>query len=208
VRAGAVVLAGGRSSRMGQPKALLDWRGVTAVEHAVAVVRDGIGGGPVCVVKAPGLRLPPLDAIVVDDAVAYDGPLAALYAGLVTLAGEADVAFACGVDTPLLAPAFVRAVLRTLHKGDDAVVPIVGGRSQPLLAAYRVRLAPRLQALLDDGADGLRDIARTAVVRQVGEWELISDPELDAADPRLTSVSNANTPEEWARLLEATPATG
>ncbi len=186
---------------MGEPKALLDWHGQTAVEHAVAVVREGIGDGPVCVVRAPGQRLPPLDAIVVDDAVAHDGPLAALHAGLVALTGEADVAFACGVDTPLLAPAFVRAVLRSLHKGDDAVVPIIGGRSQPLLAAYRVRIAPRLRALLDDGAFGLRDIPRTSAVRQVGEWELISDPELDDADPRLSSAENANTPEEWAALL-------
>ncbi len=186
---------------MGEPKALLDWHGQTAVEHAVAVVREGVGDGPVCVVRAPGQTLPPLDAIVVDDAVANDGPLAALHAGLVALAGEADVAFACGVDTPLLAPAFVRAVLGSLHKGDDAVVPVIGGRSQPLLAAYRVRLAPRLRALLDDGAFGLRDIPRTSAVRQVGEWELISDPELDAVDPRLSSAENANTPEEWAALV-------
>ena len=186
---------------MGEPKALLDWHGQTAVERAVAVVHEGIGGGPVCVVRAPGQKLPPLDAIVVDDAVAHDGPLVALHAGLVALTGEADVAFACGVDTPLLDPAFVRTVLRSLHKGDDAVVPIVGGRSQPLLAAYRVRIAPRLGALLEDGAFGLWEIPRTSAVRQVGEWELISDPELDAADPRLDSASNANTPEEWAALL-------
>jgi len=198
---GAVVLAGGRSSRMGQSKALLDWHGQTAVEHAVAIVREGVGGGPVCVVRAPGQELPPLDAILVDDAVAYDGPLAALYTGLVALEGKVDVAFACGVDTPLLGPAFVRAVVRTLHKGDDAVVPTIGGHSQPLLAVYRVRIVPRLRALLDDGAGGLRDIPRTCAVRQVGEWELISDPELDAADPRLNAAANANTPEEWAALL-------
>jgi molybdopterin-guanine dinucleotide biosynthesis protein A len=186
---------------MGEEKALLDWHGQTAVEHAVAVVREGIGDGPVCVVRAPGQELPPLEAIVVDDAVAFDGPLAALHVGLVALSGEADVVFACGVDTPLLLPPFVRSVLRTLRKGDDAVVPIIGGRQQPLLAAYRVRIAPRLQALLDDGADGLRDIPRTSAVRQVGEWELISDPELDAADPRLDSALNANTPEEWAELV-------
>ena len=198
---GAVVLAGGRSSRMGQSKALLDWHGQTAVEHTVAIVREGVGGGPVCVVRAPGQELPLLDAIVVDDPVAYDGPLAALYTGLAALEGKADVAFACGVDTPLLGPAFVRAIVRTLHKGDDAVVPTIGGRSQPLLAVYRVRIVPRLRALLDDGAGGLRDIPRTCAVRQVGEWELISDPELDAADPRLNAAANANTPEEWAALL-------
>ena len=44
---------------MGQAKALLDWHGETAVEHAVAVVREGIGWGPVCVVRAPGQELPP-----------------------------------------------------------------------------------------------------------------------------------------------------
>ncbi len=185
---------------MGQPKALLDWHGVTAVEHAVAVVREGIGDGPVCIVRAPGQELPPLDAIVADDAVAYDGPLAALHTGLVALTGEADIVFACGVDTPLLVPAFVRAVLRSLRKGDDGIVPTIGGRPQPLLAAYRVRIAPRLQALLDDGAFGLRDVPRTSAVRQIGEWELISEPELDAADPRLRSAENANTPEEWAAL--------
>jgi molybdopterin-guanine dinucleotide biosynthesis protein A len=202
MKAGAVVLAGGRSSRMGEEKALLDWHGRTAVEHAVAVVREGIGGGPVCVVRAPGQRLPALDAIVVEDAVAYDGPLAALHVGLGALVGEVDVGFACGVDTPLLAPAFVRAMLRSFRKRDDAVVPIIGGRSQPLLAAYRVAIAPRLQALLDDGAYGLREIPRSSAVRQIGEWELISDPELDEADPRLDSALNANTPEEWAALVE------
>jgi molybdopterin-guanine dinucleotide biosynthesis protein A len=186
---------------MGQAKALLDWHGETAIEHAVSVVREGIRGGPVCVVRAPGQELPALDAIVVDDQVAFDGPLAALHTGLVALEGKADVAFACGVDTPLLGPAFVRAVVRTLHQGDDAVVPTIGGRSQPLLAAYRVKIAPRVRALLDDGAGGLRDIPRTCAVRQVGEWELISDPELDEADPRLNAAANANTPEEWAALL-------
>ena len=80
-------------------------------------------------------------------------------------------------------------------------MPTIGGRSQPLLAVYRVRIVPRLRALLDDGAGGLRDIPRTCAVRQVGEWELISDPELDAADPRLNAAANANTPEEWAALL-------
>ena len=211
MKAGAVVLAGGRSSRMGEEKALLDWRGQTAVEHAVAVVREGIGDGPVCVVRAPGQELPPLDAIVVEDEVAYDGPLAALHTGLVALSGEAGVAFACGIDTPLLVPAFVRAVLRTFRKGDDGIVPTIGGRSQPLLAAYRVGIAPHLRALLDDGAYGLREIPRTSKVRQVTEWELIADPELDEADPRLDSARNANTPEEWAALVAATrqtPASG
>lgn len=198
MRAGAVVLVGGRSSRMGQAKALLDWHGVTAVEHMVDVVRDGVGGGPVCVVRAPGQQLPPLDAIVVDDPVAYDGPLAALYTGLVALERVADVAFVCGVDTPLLGPAFVRAVVRALRKGDDAVVPTIGGRSQPLLATYRTAIVPLLEALLGTGARGLKDVPGVCSVRELSAQELLADAELRAVDPLLRSAANANTPGEWA----------
>ena len=204
MRLGAVVLAGGRSSRMGQPKALLDWHGLTAVEHAVEVVREGVAGGPVCVVRAPGQELPPLDAIVVDDAVAHDGPLAALHAGLAALAGRAEIAFACGVDTPLLAPAFVRVVCGALREGDDAVVPVIAGRAEPLLAAYRSAIAPTLEALLVRGARGLRDIPGSCSVRELSEQELLLDDRLRAADPALRSAANANTPEAWAALQAET----
>jgi molybdopterin-guanine dinucleotide biosynthesis protein A len=201
VRAGAVVLAGGRSSRMGTAKALLAWEGTTAVAHAVETVRAGVDGGPVCVVRAAGQELPPLGALVVDDAVAYAGPLAGLYAGLVALAGPCEVAFACGVDTPLLAPALVRAVLRAARERDDAVVPVIGGRAQPLLAVYRTAIAPQLLALLESDAGGLRDIPDACSVRTLSELELLSDPELAEADPDLRSALNANTPDEWAALL-------
>lgn len=209
--AGAVVLAGGRSSRMGQPKALLEWHGVTAVEHAVALVREGVDGGPVCVVRAPGQELPPLDAIVVDDSVAHQGPLAGLHAGLSALENRCGAVFACGVDTPLLMPALVRAVLGSLRDGDDAVVPVIGGRAQPLLAAYRTALAPVLRELLDRGAPGLRDVPGVCAVRELSERELLADSDLAAEDPGLRSAVNANTPEEWTALeVEArrTPAPG
>jgi len=204
MRTGAVVLAGGRSSRMGQDKALLDWHGQTAVVHAVAVAREGVEGGPVCVVRAPGQKLPPLDTIVVEDAVAHGGPLGGLHAGLVALVGSAEIVFACGVDTPLLVPAFVRRVCGSLRGDDDAVVPVIGGRSQPLLAAYRTAIAAQLRALLDSGALGLRDIPGACAVRELSEPELLADAELAVADPRLRSVANANTPEEWAVLVGET----
>jgi molybdenum cofactor guanylyltransferase len=186
---------------MGQPKALLDWRGLPAVLHAVEVVREGCDGGQVCVVRAPGQELPQLDAILVDDAVAHGGPLGGLYAGLATLAGQVEIAFACGVDTPLLVPAFVRRVCGLLRGDDDAVVPVIDGRAQPLLAAYRTAIAPALRALLDRGAFGLKDIPSVCAVRELSEQELLAGAELAAADPRLRTAANANTPEEWAVLI-------
>jgi molybdopterin-guanine dinucleotide biosynthesis protein A len=192
---------------MGQSKALLEWHGLTAVAHAVEVVREGVGGGPVCVVRAPGQELPTLDAIVVDDAIAHRGPLGGLHAGLTALAAQVEVVFACGVDTPLLVPAFVRVVCAALRDGDAAVVPAIDGRAQPLLAAYRTAIAPQLRALLDRGAFGLRDIPGVGAVRELSEQELLADAALAAADPGLRSAANANTPEEWATLLAETRET-
>lgn len=202
MRAGAVVLAGGRSSRMGSPKALLDWHGQPAIAHAVEVAWAGVQRGPVCVVRAPGQELPPLRAaVVVDDPTPYGGPLVALLTGLEALNGRAEVAFACGVDTPLLVPAFVRAVCAALHEGDDAIVPVIGGRAQPLLAAYRVGIAPQLRSLVGRGAAGLREVPAACRVRELSEGELLGDAALVAVDPALRSAANANTPEEWAALL-------
>ncbi len=196
------MLAGGRSSRMGADKALLRVGRLTAVEHAVAVVGEGAGDGPVCVVAAPGQELPALAAIVVEDAEEFPGPLAALATGLAALAGRCETAFACGVDTPLLAPELVRAVLAAVRAGDAAAVPVVGGRAQPLLAAYRVGIEPHLRELLADGVQGLNAALAALAVRSLSEEELLADAELARADPGLRSAANANTPEEWRRLVQ------
>ena len=201
MRAGAVVLAGGRSSRMGRPKALLDWHGQTAVEHAVAVVREGVGGGPVCVVRAPGQELPALDAIVVDDPVAYAGPLAALpRASRHSRARPRSRSPAASTRRCSCRRSCVRSC-GALRDGDDAVVPVIGGRAQPLLAAYRVaaRAAAPGAARPRRSAD-CRDIPGAARCGSSSEAELLADAELAAADPRLRSALNANTPEEWAAL--------
>ena len=94
-----------------------------------------------------------------------------------------------------------------LRDGDAAVVPVIDGRAQPLLAAYRTAIAPQLQALLDRGAFGLKDIPGVCVVRELAEPELLADAVLAAADPGLRSAANANTPEEWATLLAETRET-
>src|ERR1700693_6592999 len=63
-----VVLAGGRSSRMGTPKAALEWHGSTLLRRTVGILARATGG-PVVGVRAPGQELPalPPDVGVIDD---------------------------------------------------------------------------------------------------------------------------------------------
>ena len=72
---GALVVCGGRSSRMGRPKALLPWRGRTLIEHLV----EGLSAvvGEVVVVTSSALDLPRLPVRVLVDEHPEQGPLEA-----------------------------------------------------------------------------------------------------------------------------------
>ena len=141
-----IVLAGGRSSRMGTPKAWLDWHGATLLRRTCGVVARG-AGGPVVVVRAAGQELPELpgDVHVVEDARDGQGPLQGLLAGLEAV--EAELAFVASTDMPFLHPRFVGAVCAAASEA-DAAVPHIGGHRQPLAAAYRTTLAPVVAELV------------------------------------------------------------
>ncbi len=144
-----IVLAGGRSSRMGTPKAWLDWHGSTLLRRTCRVVARG-ADGPVVVVRAPDQELPELpDGVrVVEDAREGQGPLQGLLAGLEAVDGE--LAFVASTDMPFLHPRFVAAVCAAARDA-DAAVPHLGGFRQPLAAAYRTTLTPVVAELVEQG---------------------------------------------------------
>ena len=150
-----VVLAGGRSSRMGSPKAALDWHGSTLLRRTVSVVARAVTG-PVLVVRAPGQPLPdlPPEVEVAADPREGLGPLQGIAVGLAALADRADAAFVCSTDLPFLHPAFIGAVLGALTPELDVALPVARGFPQPLAAAYRTSLAPVVASLV--AADRLR----------------------------------------------------
>lgn len=206
-----VVLAGGRSSRMGTPKAALDWHGSTLLRHVTGVVQRAVNG-PVFVVRAPGRDLPELDpgVAVAEDPEEGRGPMQGLAVGLSAAAEYAETAFVCSTDLPFLNIAFVRAVMRGFtpdpasgrQTPPDVVLPFVGGFRQPMAAGYRTELAGRVDKLLE--AQRLRPahLFEECTVRQLDDAELLRDAELAKVDPGLDAVVNVNTPEEYAAACE------
>lgn len=205
VNAGAgIVLAGGRSSRMGAPKAALEWHGSTLLRRTVGVVARAVGG-PVVVVHAPGQQLPALpDGVdAVSDPVEGRGPLQGIAAGLAAVGEKAEIAFVCSTDLPFLHPAFVGRVLGALADGEvEVALPHARGHRQPLAAAYRVTLAPRIGVLLDEGCLKPAMLFERCAVTRLDDRALLADPALAAADPALDSVLNVNTPEDYRAARE------
>jgi molybdenum cofactor guanylyltransferase len=204
--AAGIVLAGGRSSRMGTPKAALEWHGSTLLRRTVGIVAR-VTDGPIVVVRAPGQALPELPTAVevVDDPREGLGPVQGLAAGLAAVADRAAAAFVCSTDLPFLHPAFVRRVLRAVADGADVGLPVARGYPQPLAAAYRTTLAPVAGRLV--AAQRLRPafLFEECAVTRLDEAALRGDPILAALDPELDSVVNVNEPGDY-QAARARPA--
>ena len=177
----AIVLCGGRSSRMGRAKAWLPWRGRPMVAHVVDSLRAGRAVDEVVVVSSAELDLPPLEARVVRDRAPALGPLAGIREGLAHM--KAELAYVTSTDAPFLTPRFVRAVLA--H--GDAAAPEVEGFVQTLAAAYPRRALPFAEELL--AANRLRPLhlLEAAGYRKLAAAEL----------PDIESIRGFNTPEEY-----------
>ena len=195
----AIVLAGGGSTRMGRPKALLEWHGSTLVRRAVGLVARAVDG-PVVVVRAAGQALPalPPGTELADDALQARGPLQGMAAGFAALGERAEVVFVTGVDAPLLHPALIAHVIASLRPGDDVALPLAHGFPHPLAAAYRAAtIAPLITALLAEDSLGTRPLMQRCRVRRLGEAALLADPAVAALDPQLDSLTNLNEPGEY-----------
>jgi molybdenum cofactor guanylyltransferase len=203
-----VVLAGGRSSRMGTPKAALEWHGSTLLRRTAGILAR-VTNGPVVVVRAPGQDLPPLPegTLIIDDPREGKGPVQGIAAGLAALRGRADIAFISSTDLPFLHPAFARRVLRVLQDSEttDVALPFARGFRQPLAAAYRVSLAEAAERLVAE--DRLRPafLFGQCTVETLDDAALKQDPVLGALDPDLDSVLNVNTLADY-QAARARPA--
>ena len=202
-RTAAIVLAAGRSSRMGTSKPLLPVGGVTAIERVVSSLRAA-GAGQVVVVTGHDAEalLPILRRLQVDPVHNPDyesGMFSSVRAGIAGLRGDADAFFVLPVDCPLVTPRVLRLVRDFFDRNHKGIVyPACCGRRghPPLLSVRYVRALLRadrsssLQALLStfpqDEADvDVRDLTVLMDMDTPAEHRILDrfGAVLDAADP-------------------------
>jgi molybdopterin-guanine dinucleotide biosynthesis protein A len=201
----AIVLAGGAGVRLGPgpPKALRAFGGRLLLERAVSSFAGRAGRVLVAVPAAfpalPLLSVPPFAIERVEDELPDSGPLAGLVAGLARAAAlRADLAWSVPADLPELRGDHLDALAAALAAapGAAACCPRTAGGLEPLVAAFRPRLAhPALAQAL---AAGERAVHRA--LASLGAGRLVT---VDAADPGAwpggaATLAGLNTPEEWA----------
>ena len=192
--AAGIVLCGGKSTRMGSPKALLPFGPETMLQRVVRLLGSVVT--PIVVVSARDQALPLLPGYVriVRDDREGRGPLEGLRAGLTALPASAEAAYVTSCDVPLLVPGFVRLMIELLADHDIAVMDI-DGFPHPLSAVYRRRLLPHVDALLAS------DRLRPAYLFEAVRTRLVTPAEVASVDPDLLTLRNLNTPEDYRDAL-------
>ena len=196
-----LILAGGRSSRMGRDKAWLDLDGAPLVERvarrllplAGEVLFSANDPQPF----APLIAALPRPAAVVADVYPDAGPLGGLHAGLVAAAYDAVLAVA--TDMPFVDARVVELMVAVCGAA-DAVAPrlrLAGfdePQAEPLHAVYRKTCLPAVEAALARG--------RRRMISFLAEVSTcyVDEEMLRSVDPALRSFRNVNTPEEWAAI--------
>jgi molybdenum cofactor guanylyltransferase len=185
MRCSAVLLAGGKSSRMGRDKALIKFEGQPLWRRQLDTLRR---------LRPEQLflsgTLPASEVETIADDVADVGPLAGVAAALQKSSSPLLVVLA--IDLPLVTTRFLRSLLH-LCSERRGVVPQSSQRFEPLAAVYPKNCAPLAAAALQSGDFSMQNFVRAALNQNLLTARKIEDDEA-------ALFTNLNTPADLAAL--------
>lgn len=190
----SIVLAGGKSLRLGRDKALEEIGGERLIQRVIERLRPL--GNDIIVVTSSSDQLPDLGLRRVVDIYPGKGALGGIYSGLKESASFHSLIIAC--DMPFLSTALLRYLIG-LAPGFDVVIPRVGRLVEPLHAVYSKNCLAPIQAMLEKNNLKIGDLLDVVKVRYVGEVEM------ERFDPERLSFFNINSEADLERarsLLE------
>jgi molybdenum cofactor guanylyltransferase len=198
MRRGALILCGGKSSRMGRDKATLPFGPELMLQRVVRLLSGIVDPQHMLVVAAPNQTLPalPPDVRVARDQAEFRGPLQGLATGLAAIGNDCEAVYVTACDVPLLVPAFVNYMFDGLDQFHIAV-PFDGEHYHPLSGVYRPEVAVHVGKLLAVGR------MRPAFLFDEVPTRKVPVEELRDVDPQLFTLKNLNHFEDYLSAIEA-----
>lgn len=185
-----VILAGGKSSRMGRNKALLTYNGRPLIESIYLTMAELFG--QVAIVTNTPEEYDFLPCLKIPDIHTGMGSIAGIHAGL--LWSPEERIFVVGCDMPFLEKELVRR-LAALSLDENGVVPCSPAGLEPLHAIYSKRILPLLEKALASDRKRIIDLL------ELIEAKVIPAEEIAAISPGFRPFINLNTPEDCSYLL-------
>jgi molybdopterin-guanine dinucleotide biosynthesis protein A len=189
-----VLLAGGKSRRMGTDKRFLKLGGETLLQRALSVY-ERMFSEIIVVVAQSTPELGDIGHPIVRDLIPNCATLGGLYTGLSVARYPRIFAAAC--DMPFLNPTVIGHLLE--WHDDDVVMPKLASGLQPMHAVYSKACLPYFQQMMLMNNLSIQAVLESRELR----IQLVPEEVLTTFDARLLSFLNLNTPEdvELARIL-------
>lgn len=185
---GIVILAGGKSSRMGRDKLRLPYKGGTFLSSAAERFASEFEN--VYISVGDMSKYDELPFVRIPDEFPGHGPIGGIHAAMKYTGGDV---FAVAGDLPFSDPAAAKRLI-SMSEGYDAVVPLnADGRPEPLFAWYSHGILSVLEDALSEGANKLAAIFDKINVKYVTPAILGGSDSL---------FDNINRPEDYERLAD------
>jgi len=187
----SIILAGGRSSRLGRSKPLQVIRGKSLIQRVID--RLVVHSTEIVIVTARGEAIPCSSSATmktVADIYPGKGPLGGIHSGLI--ASSSPRAIVVGCDTPFLSISLLEYMTQT-SSAFDVVVPRMKEKMEPLCAVYSKNCIAPIRELLEQNELKIIELFPMVRVRYIEE------DEIDNFDPEHLSFFNINSQGDWER---------
>jgi molybdopterin-guanine dinucleotide biosynthesis protein A len=199
-QATAIILAGGKSSRMGVDKSLLPVNGRSMIAHIVGQLEDHFDE---VLIGANDLgKYAFLNRQVVPDVEQNRGPLMGIYSCLV--ASKSEINFITACDIPEMNMRLIHNMIN-LTRNADIVMPIKKGeRHEPLYAVYRKSIADKAKLVLENNGRRIIELLDHTRVQLIEFHDTGWYQNLNIKDDYHTYISKKRGQRQCHRLQSAT----
>ncbi len=178
-----IILAGGRSSRMGYDKGLMRLSGICFIEHCIDALKPLVDN---IIIVSNNSEYDAFGYPRVTDRIKNAGPLAGLYSGLYHSNSENNLVLSC--DVPLIKTAVLELLLDPKHNHFDVVQLKSNERTMPLIASYKKRCMHKCLELLKRDERRLQE-----AVKQLATKTITIDSNLEFYVKNINTIDELNT---------------
>jgi molybdenum cofactor guanylyltransferase len=197
MKAAAIILSGGKSSRMGTNKALLKINEKTNIERIADTLK--VSFNDIILVTNQPEDYQFLGLKMVSDHYPGHGPLAGVHAGLLASASDTNFVVAC--DMPFVSVELAEVLVKKC--GDyDAVIPVINGVQHPLFSVFHKRVNGAVAHSIEMGKLRMKHLLDTLNVLYVTEKDLQECGSMDL-DRVFFNMNHPNEYEDAKRWAEA-----
>lgn len=179
-----IILAGGKSARMGTDKGFVMLNSKTFIAHIIDVLKPMVND---IVIVSNNSDYDVYNLSRIDDIFENAGPLAGLYSGLKHSKSEFNLVLSC--DVPLISNKVLNKLIEEFDKKMDVIQIQCQGKTMPLIAIYKKQCSKTLLELLHKGERRLQ-----MAVEHLNTKTITLDHDLEY------HVKNINTTEELKAL--------